>query len=113
MIINISNVEKLIFYDKKVQQLFPELTSTFQKWAIGVRSGINSIAKDALLEFLEKVTEEQLKKLESYFSSPVSTEKQDKHLIKNSVINIKDNYDFNWNVSISRDDELLYICCWR
>lgn len=114
------NVSDLVFYDKKVQQVLPELSGVFRKWTLGMRTGLNSIIKDALLDFLNDITTEHISKLEEYWGSPVVVQRLNSCIVKNEkhtldvlgscLNNIGDEY---WNVSISQDDDLIYISFWR
>lgn len=120
MILSINNVEKIIFYDKKVQQTLPELSHIFDKWTLGVRTGINSIAKDAMLDFLNKITPDQQDRLGSYFDSPVTVQKINSCLVKlleTDVYHLEDNLnveeDFLRNVTIAREGDSIYLCLWR
>ena len=112
MKISIANVEKLIFYNKALQDKIPEMAHIFKKWRLGIKSGVKNMAKDALIEFINNVTNEQLGKL---FDFPVRIERLNSHIIKNSVTNIYDDIDFSdgFNISIFRQGELIYICEWR
>lgn len=114
------NVEKIIFYDKKAQQILPELSQVFAKWVLGVRTGINSIAKDALLDFLNSVTTEHLDRLGSYLRSPVSVRKIDPRLVKHfetDVYCLKGELEnmsgFQGNVTVAREGDLIYLSMWR
>lgn len=114
MLINFQNVEQLIFYDKKVQQLLPEWSVLFHKWRLTVKSGVS--AKDVLIDFLNGVTAEQLDRLNSYFGLPVSVQKVDISLVNNVTIDINELYDYNFSgyiISMARDDNLIYLCGWR
>ena len=119
MIISYKNIENLIFYDKKVQQILPEMSSIFCKWTLGIRTGINSMVKDALLEFLNTITTEQIEKLSQYLKSPIIIQKTESHIVKNIQSNIT-NLECNlndiseeWNIVATRSDDLIYISCWR
>ena len=113
MLLTLQNVEQLIFYDKKVQQLLPEWSVLFHKWFLAVKSGLS--AKDVLIDFLNEVTSEQLAKLSSYFQSPVFVEKIDISLVNNVTTNIDelDKYLNDNYISIAREGDLIYLCRWR
>jgi hypothetical protein len=117
--LNINNVEQLIFYDKKVQQILPEYSQVFHKWTLGIRTGITSMAKDALLDLINKLTTDQIKRLESLWGSPVILQKLDSSTLYSFTVPIASLQErLNemiepWNVSFARDESQCYVCTWR
>lgn len=117
--LNINNVEQLIFYDKKVQQILPEHSQVFNKWTLGIRAGITSMAKDALLDFINKITTDQLKRLEGLWESQVILQKLDSATLHSFTVPIASLQErLNemiepWNVSFARDEDQCYVCTWR
>lgn len=119
MILKFNNIESIIFYDKKVQQILPELLPIFQKWTFGIRSGARSVAKDALLDFINKITPEQLDRIGSYLGTPITLQKINPNLtkiIETDINNLNKDLEinnFHGNVNITRRGELIYLCLWR
>lgn len=118
--LSFQNVEKMIFYDKKVRDLFPELSPVFNKWMLGVRAGISSVIKDALLNFINEITPDQIEKLEHYWGTPVIIQKVSSNLSKSFVVSITEAEellnnmnDGSWYLAVTRKKDLLYISCWR
>jgi hypothetical protein len=114
IILSYKNITNLIFYDKKVQQILPELSQIFQKWIIGTRTGLNSVAKDASLEFLDNLSQNQIEKLANYWGSPVIVQKTDSNIVKNYKFLLDDiNIVGQWNVCLARKDNQIYLSLWR
>ena len=115
--LSFQNVEKLIFYDKKVQRILPEFSDIFAKWTQNAKLGLNS--KNILLDFVNSIIPEQVERLRSYWGSPVSVQKLESGLVKNNIVTIDKLHDYLeetsdfGNLSIARDGELIYICNWR
>jgi len=112
------NIEELIFFDNKVQQLFPEFSFIFNKWILGTRSGMKSMAKDALFDFINIISNDQLDKISDYWGLPVSLQRIDSSIVKNIIVNKENLQDKlceldDWNVSIARKDDQMYLSCWR
>ena len=122
--LNFSNVEELVFYDKKAQGMLPpSYFSIFEQWRIAKRMPmLKSIGKQAVLDLLNTLTESDIVSLETYFQESVFLEKLNYSITRNlkvplaetkdicnSLCDITDvNYFSTW-----RDDEYLYISFWR
>lgn len=117
--INLQNISKLIFEDKKVQQLMPEFSGVFRKWELGIRSGIDSIVKDALIELLNNIDDTQVERLSNFWGKPVTVSKlnsritRDLRLPIDSAEIVLNEIEEQWNFSISRDGDTSYISLWR
>jgi hypothetical protein len=84
MIINLQNLEELIFFEKKVWSLFPEFRHFFEQWAISKRvPGMQNLGKRSLIDFLNSLEKEHIDKLEEYFQDIIIIEKIDYHIVKN------------------------------
>ena len=115
--LNLQNVEELVFYDKKIQQLLPEFKNLFNSWALAVQSSLRGIAKKSISDFLNQLTPEHIKILENYFSANLEIDKLDYRIVRNysfplDEINL-DNVDTFSNVFLSRDDKQVHISFWR
>lgn len=121
--LNFSTVEELIFYDTSVQSRLPaHMFSLFEQWRLAKRVPyLREIGKQALLDFLNTITDKDVATLEEYFGDKIVVEK----LNYNIVLNIKvplseadvcnslcDVEGFNY-LSTWRDDEHLYVVLWR
>lgn len=84
MIINLQNLEELIFFEKKVWSLFPEFRYLFDQWAISKRMpGMQNLGKRSLIDFLNSLEKEHIDKLEEYFQDTILVDKIDYHTVKN------------------------------
>lgn len=122
--LNFSNVEELVFYDKEAQKMLPpSYFSTFEQWRIAKRLPmLASIGKQAVLDFLNTLTESDIQSLEVYFQDTLFVEKLNYSITRDLKIPLADSknvcnilcdvIDFNY-FSTWRDDEYLYISFWR
>lgn len=121
--LNFSNVEELVFYDKALQNLLPiHMFSVFEQWRLAKRIPfLKEIGKQAILDFLNNLTEADLHTLEHYFDDKIVIEKLNYSIVLNFKVPLFDskmceelcgvegfNYFSTW-----RDDEYLYISFWR
>ena len=91
MEINLKNIENLIFYDKKVQELFPQFRHLFDQWQLGQRiPGMRQLGQRSVLEFLHSLDETNIHKLQEYFSENISVDKIDYKLCDNFNTTISD-----------------------
>jgi hypothetical protein len=76
MEINLKNIEELIFFDKKIQDLLPEFRHYFDQWQLGQRiPGMKTLGQRSVFELLNSLNETQIKKLEEYFSEEILVDK--------------------------------------
>lgn len=88
MKINLQNIEELIFYNKKVNSLFPEFRHYFDQWQLGQRiPGMKTLAQRSVLELLNSLNETHVSKLEEYY--------QDIILVDKINHNLNENYEWN------------------
>lgn len=72
MQLNLQNVEELIFYNNKIHSLLPELRHLFDQWKLGqTLPGLRTLAQRSILEFLNSLNDEQIKKLEEHFETTI------------------------------------------
>jgi hypothetical protein len=84
MILNLQNVEDLVFFDKKVWGVIPEFRPLFEQWALSKRApGLQNLGKRSLIDFLNSLEKSHLDKLEEYFGDIIVLDKIDYHTVKN------------------------------
>lgn len=120
LIINLQNVEEIIFYNKAVQQILPEFYNIFQSWSLGKRlSALKNLSNKAVYDFFEKINDEHIVRLEKHFGVGVKIVETDTHLVKSFDFSLNfsecelDANDFYENWFIWRDSENLYVSSWR
>ena len=121
--INIQNVEELIFYDQKLQKLLPEFSSLFGQWKLAKQyPDLRSLGKRSIIDFLNKVTEEQTKIIEKHLGARVKFARIDSRIIRNYKFELKDfeesldglnEIDGFSNFFVSRNESQIYISFWR
>ena len=121
--LNLTNVEELVFYDREVQKLLPDsFFSIFEQWRIAKRLPmLSGIGKQAVLDFLNILTDQEIETLELYFGQKIIVEKLNYSVSINLKVPLaKENEicrhlcDINFNYfSTWRDEEHLYISFWR
>lgn len=93
--LNLKNVEEIIFYDKEVQLLMPDLRHLFDQYNLGIRvPGLKHVAQASVLDFMALVDETHLKAMTEYFKKTVIVER-----LKHTLVQ---HYDFN----VTEDNEL-------
>jgi hypothetical protein len=69
MEINLKNIEELIFFDKKLQDLLPEYRHIFDQWQIGQRvPGMKSLGQRSVFELLNSLGKKEISVLQNYFN---------------------------------------------
>jgi len=121
--INFSNAEELIFWNQEVQKLLPaHLFSIFEQWRMAKRIPfLKEMGKQAVLDLLNNITEEDVDLLEQHFQEKIIIEKLNYHITREFKVPLNDpnlcnqlceitgfNYFSTW-----RDHEFLYISFWR
>jgi hypothetical protein len=122
IVINIQNVEELIFFNKEAHALFPDSKVYFDQWTLAQRiPSLRSLGKRSVIDFLNSVTDEGIERLESYFEDSVALELIDYHIVKTYSFNVEDTEeklnsasivgynDFN----VSRNKNIVNITFWR
>jgi 2-iminoacetate synthase ThiH len=119
--LNWTNVEELIFYDSDVQNLLPvHMFSIFEQWRLAKRVPfLRELGKQALLDFLNQLSEKDIEILESYFQKKIFVEKINYSISLNLKIPLSNICDelchiegFNYT-STFRDEEYIYLTLWR
>lgn len=121
--INFSNAEELIFWNQEIQKLLPtHLFSIFEQWRMAKRIPfLKEMGKQAILDLLNNITEEDVDLLEQHFQEKIIIERLNYSTTRDFKIPLNDTnlcdqlceiIGFNY-FSIWRDHEFLYISFWR
>ena len=121
IVINLLNVENLIFMDTKLRALLPDLCHIFDQWLIAQRIPyLRSIRRRSLIDLLNNLSDEHVAILEEYFQDSLILAKIDYHIVRNLTVPITEiERELNrldsmfQNLSISRDEGSLYISMWK
>lgn len=121
--LNFSNVEDLVFYDTEVQRLLPiHMFSVFEQWRLSKRLPyLRDLGKQAVLNFLNNLNDDEIEILEHYFGEKIVIERLNYSIVFNFKVPLLEtkicdelcnvegfNYFSTW-----RDEEHLYISLWR
>lgn len=119
---NFSNAEELIFYDQQVQKVLPaHMFSIFEQWRLAQRmSFLKQLGRQAILDFLNGVTDDDLAILEEYFGEKIIVEKLNYRIVTHIAVPLDsdvcqvlcDIEGFNY-FSTWRDENNLYMTLWR
>lgn len=121
--LNFSNIEELIFFDKTLQNMLPvNLFGLFEQWRLAKRMPfLKELGKNAVLDVLNNLTDEDIEILEQYFGEKIIVEKLNYNVALNIKVSLSeiDNCQelcliegFN-NFGTWRDDQYFYISFWR
>ena len=122
--LNFSNVEELVFMDRDVQELLPPpMRVYFEQWKLAKRVPLLAqIGKQAILDFLNALEDDQILVLEEYFGERIFVERLNYLLSMNYKIPISEademcqtlcKIEGAYYFSTWRDAEYLYITFWR
>ena len=121
--LNFSNVEELIFYDTDIQNLLGnEMFSIFEQWKMSKRIPyLKSIGQQAILDFINTITDDQIEILENYFGKKVFIEKLNYKIVKNLKIPINKKYICEELCKIEgysyyttfRDEDYIHLTFWK
>jgi hypothetical protein len=120
MNLNLTNVEKIVFQDKRVQRLLPHHGNLFGQWHLAQMSpSLRSLGKQAVLDFLNALNENDVEILKTYFQSEITLTKLNYNLVSNYTFSIDESeiilnevegfVDF----ATHRDENHIYISFWR
>jgi len=124
VILNFSNVEKMIFQDREIQKILPpNMFSYFEQWRLGKQMPfLKQIGKAAMLDFLNNLNDEHISILEDYFGERVMVERLNYNIAMNIEISLEDanevcqklcEIEGDFNYGTWRDEKKLYISFWR
>lgn len=119
MNLNIKNVEEIIFFDKKIQNLLPEQSHFFEQWKLGKRiPSLNYLSQKNILDFLNSINEKHINILEKYFNQEVYVDKINYNLVENKIFYLDDSLDlceFSGfkDFTLTRNKNVCKITFWR
>lgn len=121
VLINLQNIEELIFFDNTAHALLSDLRHIFDQWLLSKRvPTLRSLRLRSLMDMLNSLNNEHIRKLEEYFQDSIALDKIDYHIVRNVTLPLgfnatKELSDFvsYGNFSISRDAEQIYISFWK
>lgn len=119
--IDFSNAEALIFHDAGLQKLLPDhMFSVFEQWRLAKRVPyLRGIGRQAVLDLLGMLTDEDVGVLSEYFGEKVLVKSINYSLAESYKVPLDEACDllcdkvfFNYH-SVWRDDVHLYLTMWR
>jgi len=117
--LNLTNVEELVFYDRKVRAELPDFANLFNVWTFSLRAGFGPMGRKVVVDFLNGLKENHLEILGKHFNDKVTVDRSDYHIVRNQQVAL-DNAEEGLNqiqgfpnISIHRDENQLYISFWR
>ena len=122
MLLNIYNVDDLIFLDKQIQKELSHLKPLFDQWLMGTKvPALRFLAQKSRLEMLEQLdTDKNRAILASYFNESTLVQPMDYRIVKNYKIPVSEVETtlnaMTWevkNFSAVRDAEYVYLSIWR
>ena len=101
--INLHNVEKLIFEDSELRKKLTSHKDLLHTWALSKQSpDFKAMGQKAILNFLNLITDQEIKIISEYFNEVVSVEK-----MLNTETIIKEAF------FVYREGEQFYLSTWR
>ena len=120
MEINLKNIEEIIFFDKKLQLLLPEFRHFFDQWQLGQQiPGMKTLARRSVLDVLNALDKNHIKKLEEYFNESILIDKIDYKIIAHFDTNIENetqnlcNFVGYKEFCLHRNKDKISISFWR
>lgn len=121
VLLNLQNIEELIFFDNTVHTLLSDLRHIFDQWLLSKRvPTLRSLRLRSLMDMLNSLNNEHIRKLEEYFQDSIALDKIDYHIVRNVTLPLNFNTDKELsdfvsygNFSISRSAEQIYISFWK
>lgn len=118
--IDFQNVEDLIFRDKKIQALLPELTPAFNQWKlVQLAPYLRSLKQRVLLDVLNSLPN-YTTRLQEYFGDEITINKLDYMLVRHMETSVNCSHldeapDMGGysGMCAHRDKERIYISFWR
>lgn len=92
MEINFLNIEQFLFLDKNAQDKLPEFRNDFESWKISqMAPGLRQLGQKSLMNVLNGMNEEHLKKLSDYFGKQVFIGKLNASIVEHYNMNVENN----------------------
>lgn len=121
--LNFANAEQLVFWDRDVQALLPShYFSVFEQWRMAKQMPfLREMGKQAILDFLNNLTDDDVSLLEEHFGQKITVEKLNYSAVFNLTIPLDQDHlcreicelDGLHNLSAYRDEKNLYLTLWR
>ncbi len=121
LIINLQNIEDLIFRNTEVINLLVDLRHIFDAWLLANRIPfLRSQRTKALVDLLNALRNNHISLLEEYFKDVIVLDKIDYCVIKNISLPLEFNPDQELssfenfgNFTLFREEDKIYISFWR
>lgn len=117
MLININNVEDLVFMDKSVWSRIPELSHLRDQWRLSkMTPSLRAMGKKAMLDFLND-SKSYEDSLSEYFGRKVTIDKVEPNSVKNSEFSVSEDHvnpeDAFSEICLHREGEKVGMTLWR
>lgn len=112
IVINLSNVEDIIFYNTEIKNKLPKYKNFFDSWELSQRvSGLRQLKTTTLLDFLNSISSDEI---EEVLQTQVIIESINTKIVENSEYCL-DDIELNWygEFCLYRNSDKVYITCWR
>ena len=115
MLINLQNIETILFKNSEVKLLLSDLRHIFDQWLLSYRSpALTRMRKQSLIDLLNNLDGNHVEKLAKLFKTVVFIEKVQHNLVKNLDLPIMDTIELTdcngyKNMAISRNADKLFI----
>jgi hypothetical protein len=121
MLINLKNIEEIIFFDKKLQQLLPDFDHVFKTWSLGKKiSALKHLSQKAIFDFIDSLNDSHIEILKKYFqTNEIKISSINPHIVNNYIFELKSSEEelnklqLHGNFFIYRDESKLYIDIWN
>ncbi len=118
--LDFEKTEELIFRNESLRKKLPEFSHLFNQYNLSIRvPALRPLGKRSILEFLEKVNENQLELISLHLGYKISKDNLDFQIVRNlnfTIENICESLcesNTLQNMCISRDNEEIKITFWR
>lgn len=118
MEINLQNIEEQIFFDRKIQALFPEFRHYFDQWHLSkVYPGFGNLGKRSVVDLLNSIEAKHILALEEYFGCPILVNKIDPNIVRNYEAPLENvelcQFSNYHEFCLSRNKDEVKITFWR
>ena len=120
VILNLNNIEGLVFHDKKLRKKLPEFNDLFGQWQLAkITTGLRAMGKKAVLDLLNSLEDNHIRIIEKHLNTKITLNKIEYHTVKDcdfpistaeTELNKIETFD---NFSTYRKGDRLYVCFWR
>lgn len=109
LVINLNNVEEIIFSNKAIRAKMPELRSYFDQWTLAKQYPfLKAVGKQAMVDFLNTLNENHLSLLQKHFEMPVTIDKLNNRAFRNHEFSVDEAEQ-----ELNRLNELAQVCAYR